>query len=229
MSTQLFRYPNIAYERRYQPGPFINYRSYNKYLQYEFDRVCVYCRQPDTEVPNLNFGIDHYRPQKHFPHLGNDYDNLYYCCGACNSVKNQYWPVGGAKDEMIPNPCEFVMSDHLRFDKASCKVLTKSPQGIFTEKLLGLNDKTRIRYRKSALLKVKLLEKEIADLEDDLMLLEQSLMGNIVSIDQYNLEKEEIQKDIDQARLTISEVDGSLPLKAPRRWRKKLAATAASS
>ena len=41
------------------------------------------------------YHIDHFLPHAHHPHLTLDYDNLLYCCNACNLAKG---------DDSVPNP-----------------------------------------------------------------------------------------------------------------------------
>ena len=59
----VFEYPKFQHARVFRPREFKNYRTYKPYLQREFGRACVYCQQPDSSAPNLNFGVDHYRPK----------------------------------------------------------------------------------------------------------------------------------------------------------------------
>ncbi len=105
---------------------------------------------PDTLAGYSTFGVDHYKPQKLFKNLATTYSNLYYCCNACNSSKNNHWPaLGKEKDELIPNPCDHVMFEHLRFNNA--EVEHKSKAGEFTKILLDLNDPVVVHLRKTML------------------------------------------------------------------------------
>lgn len=114
----VFQYPKSKHKRKLSPRQFKRYQTYKRYLQTEFSRVCVYCRQPDSSAPNLNFGVDHYRPKgiPRFASLICDYANLYYCCGNCNSRKNNDWPFDEKAGPYVVNPCDHEMAAHLRFD-----------------------------------------------------------------------------------------------------------------
>ena len=158
----LFQYPKDFHRRRLSPRKFKRYRSYKRYLQREFDCVCVYCRQPDTSAPNLNFGADHYRPKslRKFAHLVVAYSNLYYCCGSCNSRKGNDWPVDEGKGPFVVNPCDFQMTKHLRFDASTGRVQPHGLDGGHTEELLQLNDPASLDYRLNALRQVRLCDRE---------------------------------------------------------------------
>lgn len=145
--SKLFHYPKARHVRRFNPGPFRRYGSYKRWLQQEFGRVCVYCREPDSLSRNLNFGVDHYRPQSRFGHLTCVYANLYYCCGGCNSRKNDDWPVDESKGPYVVNPCEMVMADHLRFEAATGNIESRTPHGLHTIELLQLNERLTVEQR----------------------------------------------------------------------------------
>ena len=145
----LFYYPKDKHARSLNPPKYKRYQSYKRHLQVEFSRVCVYCRQPDSTVPNLNFGVDHYRPSSKFPQLLRDYSNLFYCCGSCNSRKRQYWPLNEKVGPYIVDPCGYKMADHLRFDPHTGKIEHKGPHGKHTVDLLQLNDAALVTFRKS--------------------------------------------------------------------------------
>ena len=112
----LFHYPKRRQVRALKPPQYKNYSTYKRWLQAEFRRVCVYCRQPDSGAFGLFFTVDHYRPKglPQFAPLAVTYANLFYCCPACNSRKNNYWPKDEAKGPLIPNPCDHNMAEHLR-------------------------------------------------------------------------------------------------------------------
>jgi uncharacterized protein (TIGR02646 family) len=151
---EVFYYPKGKHKRVQNPRKFRRYRTYKKYLQLEFGRTCVYCRQPDTSAPNLSFGVDHYRPKSVFPALVCDYENLYYCCGNCNTYKSDYWPIDEKKGPVIVNPCDHVMASHLHFDKTSGEVNSKDFHGAHTVTLLNLNDPSVVEYRLNTLMAI---------------------------------------------------------------------------
>ncbi len=153
-----YSYPKTRHQRTQNPGFFSNYRSYKPFLQIEFERKCVYCRQPDSVTPNAHgYGVDHYRPKSKFPQESSDYKNLYYCCSSCNIRKGSFWPEpADLKVRFIPNPCDFVMFDHLRFQGAV--VTAKSKAGEFTADRLDLNDPATQAYRRDLNLSISIFE-----------------------------------------------------------------------
>lgn len=152
----VFAYPKSKHTRTLSPGPFSSYRSYKPALRTEFSARCVYCRQPDSIKGSSAFGVDHYRPQHRFSSLSTEYLNLYYCCNACNCYKGRYWPAPRLElTAFIPNPCEYVMFEHLRF--AGPRVEARTAPGRFTEELLKLNDESTVVWRKAVLTAVEVL------------------------------------------------------------------------
>lgn len=172
----LFYFPKYKQVRRLSPRRFKRYQTYKRFLRDEFSRVCVYCRQPDTSAPNLNFGVDHYRPKglSQFAALVNHYPNLFYCCGLCNSRKGNYWPANEKTGPLIVNPCDFDMASHLKFDSKSCQVLPDGLHGQFTEELLELNDADLVNYRKNTLITLGLLDGKIRSLKAEKLVLAKS-------------------------------------------------------
>lgn len=125
----LFYYPNKKHTRSEVPPRYKRYQSYKPFLKREFRGTCVYCRKPDWTAES-EFGTDHYKPQVDFPSLSNDYDNLFYACNSCNRKKGTKWPSPKERKQgmVIPNPCDYVMSDHLKLDSAKT-VRAKSKYG----------------------------------------------------------------------------------------------------
>jgi hypothetical protein len=119
---------------------------------------------PDTYMDAYDtFGVDHYKPkQGDYAGLINVYSNLYYCCKKCNDRKKGIWRRNDK--QFVPNPCNHVMFDHLRYNKE--KVETKSEAGKFTEELLQLNGPGRVASRTHMLLSLRLVEQELRKLMD---------------------------------------------------------------
>ena len=141
-----FVYPKATHVRQLSPRVFRRYRTYKGYLRKEFARKCVYCRMPDGMKGWAQFGVEHYRPKERFPGLECTYSNLYYCCNDCNSRKGEYWPSRGyEKTRFIPNPCDHVMFDHVRF--SGTQVAFRTLAGRTMVDLLQLNDREVVEYR----------------------------------------------------------------------------------
>lgn len=210
----LFHYPKTKHSRQLSPRLFKHYQTYKRFLQTEFFRVCVYCRQPDSSAPNLNFGVDHYKPKgiPRFAHLVCTYDNLYYCCGSCNSRKNNDWPLDENVGPYIVNPCDHEMAAHLRFDKKTGRVEPNTPHGIHTEELLQLNEAATVQYRIGTLTTVRLYSAEIEKLERQLKVIAGLLRSGNLSQNSYNVEALSISQELAMARSTMQAHTGELPL-----------------
>lgn len=217
----LFQYPKAKYRRRLTPRRFKNYRTYKRYLQTEFARVCVYCRQPDSSAPNLNFSVDHYRPKgiHRFAHLVCDYGNLYYCCGSCNSRKNDYWPLDEKAGPFVVAPCEHEMAAHLRFNSTTGMVEARTPEGKHTEELLQLNDVATVQYRLATLRTVKMYATEIGVQQQLLKDLARLLRQTKITQAEHDSEALSIQQELDDLSRTMQTYSGDLPLPPIRRQR----------
>ena len=159
-----FIYPKARHARKYAPKQYKRYQTYKRILRLEFAGKCVYCHLPSLMRGYETFGVDHYRPKKHFAHLSTTYDNLYYCCSTCNSAKGSYWPTTAAleKTHFIPNPCDHAMFEHLRFKGAV--VEARSTAGGVALKILDLNDPASIEFREFVLATVQTWEDKKAQL-----------------------------------------------------------------
>lgn len=218
----LFQYPKSQHTRKLSPRQFKRYQSYKRYLQTEFTRVCVYCRQPDSSSPNLNFGVDHYKPKgiQRFAHLVCAYENLYYCCGSCNSRKNDYWASDENAGPHIVNPCDYEMAGHLRFDSKTGRVEPKTHHGKHTEELLQLNDDTVVQYRLNASKIVQIFSAEIAKQELLLKALPGLLRSGKLSQAEYDFDVQEINQHLVELRHTVQAQTGELPLPPLRAQRQ---------
>lgn len=142
-----FKYPNKKHQRTESPPAFTKYRDYKPFLKREFNGRCVYCCKLDLGQDPSAFHVEHYRPksEKWFPELETIYTNLFYSCAGCNRRKGIYWHERSAM--RILNPCEYVMSQHLRFNNET--VDNHTAQGELNIELLGLNNTESLAYRKS--------------------------------------------------------------------------------
>lgn len=207
----LFRYPSSKHSRRLSPPRYKRYRSYKGYLQHEFERTCVYCRQPDSSARNLNFGIDHYRPKSLFPKLAVDYSNLYYCCGNCNSYKNDYWPRAG--EVALLNPCQWRMSEHIRFEAATGRMTALTPEGRWLEKLLELNDTAAVKFRRTTLATVNTLRLRLIQLNEEEMKVKDQRAGKPIPGVDYEAVLAEIAAEKSELQEAVARFTGTLGLR----------------
>jgi hypothetical protein len=69
------------------------YRSFRPFVREDFGRCCAYCLFSEILADGEeNFELDHFRPRSLFPHLLNDFYNIYYSCHPCNLTKRDAWP-----------------------------------------------------------------------------------------------------------------------------------------
>lgn len=199
----LFHYQKIIHKRKLSPGPYKAYRTYKKHLKIEFDGTCVYCRMPDSLSEEKSYAVEHYRPKRQFPALETDYSNLYYSCCDCNSHKGTFWP---SMSQMslgifIPNPCDYVMHEHLRLQPEGA-IKFHSFAGQWTIETLDLNAPNRIKKRYAFLTikknmdaAISLLKKQHTKLKKieknaDIKILV-SVQSDIVEIEEKLVESEE--------------------------------------
>lgn len=159
-----FLYPQTRHRRTRSPKQFKDYRQYKPDLREEFSAQCVYCRALDRFKGWEGFGVDHYRPKSLFPHLVVEYRNLFYSCNRCNSLKREYWAtfLDQQKQIFIPNPCDYVMFEHLRYRGG--RVDHVSPAGQFSIDRLDLNDPIAIDFRGSVIKALLLAEARMDDI-----------------------------------------------------------------
>lgn len=159
-----FSYPKAKHARTQQPPTFNSYPRYKPYLQREFSAQCVYCRIPDALKGYEAFHVEHYRPQKSFPELECAYENLFYSCGNCNRSKGSYWPQAHEeKTRFIPNPCDHVMFEHLRFVDGD--VMARTEAGQFAVERLDLNDPNAVEFRRFTKDQIDITGRAIAELD----------------------------------------------------------------
>lgn len=138
-----FKYPLRKHVRSQVPPLFSDYRRYKPFLQKEFSNKCVYCRKADSLEDKGGFHVEHYRPKNQFPDLEVKYANLFYSCAACNRYKGTYWSDNPSRQ--ITNPCDDVMSHHLKFEEAT--ITSQSEKGSHTIEMLQLNNQNSLQYR----------------------------------------------------------------------------------
>jgi uncharacterized protein (TIGR02646 family) len=116
-----------------------DYHDYRDNLRYDFCCSCAYCSITELEASAVRFEIDHYHPQKHFPDLIKEYNNLFWSCETCNHYKSDYFP----NDEDIEGENTVIRIDnenpqeHLEVEGDI--IHHKTNKGEFNKELLYLN------------------------------------------------------------------------------------------
>ena len=86
----------MVFTRRTLRRTYADYIRYRPFLRQDFLFRCAYCLRNEYFVGGeAGCVIDHLRPQKG-PYgrldLVSVYENLYWCCSECNSIKGDTWP-----------------------------------------------------------------------------------------------------------------------------------------
>jgi hypothetical protein len=91
--------------------------------------------------------LAHLLPKRPFTNLELTYSNLYYACLNCNCRKGQFWPKEAdlAAGRFIANPCDHVMTEHVKFDRD--RVVARSKAGQFMLDRLALNMAEVVQHR----------------------------------------------------------------------------------
>ncbi len=213
----VFQYPKGLHRRRFEPFAYRKYRSFKRVLQHEFVRVCVYCRTPDSISPGeyYSFAVDHYRPKviPRFRSMETEYENLYYCCGPCNSRKGAYWPLDEVRGPYILNPCEHDMAAHLRLKASTFEYESKSPHGAHMIKLLQLNDPDVVEYRRRVVGTVELAGLRIAQLKAKLAEAKKKLRTGKISQAAFDVVALMVEEKTDVARRILQSHDATAPMR----------------
>ncbi len=115
---------------------YANHSSYKPFLREDFNKRCGYCDDSDYYCGGRRgYQIDHFRPQKNFPELKNDYSNLIYSCPFCNRSKWDKWK----NSDGFIDPCKDEYDNHLeRNAKGQIKYKTDQGKYIYVNLNLGL-------------------------------------------------------------------------------------------
>lgn len=138
-----FKYPHKKHTRTQKPPVYRRYSSYRRFLELEFGKRCVYCRRPILKEQKGLLHIDHYCPQAVSEDLVCDYNNLYLSCSCCNGHKDDYWPRIVA--DRIVNPCDFVMSTHLKYVGSRVEWLSRNGQVTVDRLMINSEESTELR------------------------------------------------------------------------------------
>lgn len=186
MPSSPFLYQKTRHVRTETPPEYRDYRQYKPVLQKEFAHQCVYCRALDTLKGWEGFGVDHYRPQKRFPLLVTEYLNLFYACNRCNSRKRDVWPRTARSVEFVPNPCEHVMWEHLRYKGG--QVEAASATGRWAVELLDLNGPDLIFARTAYLTLIEATRSKLASATRTLTAVQKKLAEATNAADRHRLD-----------------------------------------
>lgn len=204
-----FVYQKLKHIRTQSPPVYTNYASYKPFLQIEFSKKCVYCRTPDSMRGTDVFGADHYRPKKYFPHLATVYENLFYCCNACNSRKSSHWPGKGKSSQyFIPNPCDHEMFRHLRF-KGDI-VDARTPEGKFTRDLLDLNAPDIVDFRNAILVAIDTTTARLKELGQLIQSAQEKQAKGMLSPEKVAEATLKINTEISRAKKALLKLSGEL-------------------
>ena len=121
-----------------------DYRSWKPQLAAEAALQCVYCCIHESRFGGIrNFHVEHFKPQSKFHTLKNEYSNLFYACGVCNSFKSDDWPgdlaVGDLSKPGYPCPAEVDYSNFLHVDERTGEVHGDDVTGRYLVERLHLN------------------------------------------------------------------------------------------
>ena len=119
------------------------YRDWKTEIAEESSNKCIYCAIHEASMGGIrNFHIEHYRPKSKFPKLINDYNNLFYSCPICNTLKSNDWPnEPNPENDVIayPNPSEVDYNDIFNVDEVKGVVSGKNISALYIQEKIFLN------------------------------------------------------------------------------------------
>ncbi|MBI4904266.1 MAG: hypothetical protein HY820_11555 [Acidobacteria bacterium] len=138
------------FSRGQVPPEFTSYQKFKPFLRKDFRRRCAYCRIPEFRWGTArNYAVEHFRPKSRFPHLRNQYSNLYYSCNRCNEFKGDRWPDQSILEKGIRllDPCEDDTYRQHLLRQTSGILEPLTPSGDYTNHLLFLNRDDLVEFR----------------------------------------------------------------------------------
>ena len=156
-------YPQLSRRAKYSSpygsgGFFADYKQYANEIAEDCQHRCVYCDAKEREnLGGDTFQLDHFRPQKHFPSLKSDPENLVLACPACNRFKSDHWPVGKSSTHTFEGSIGFLepFKDDRRdyFEIGSDgEICAKKDPAAYVVKILHLNRPARKNLRRHRIL-----------------------------------------------------------------------------
>ena len=140
--------------RRVEKGtaapPVRRWADWKPVLAKEAGWRCVYCAISEAGFGGIrNFHVDHFRPKSKFPHLSEDYYNLFYACAVCNTFKGSDWP--GEPDPATAtwvSPSENDFNDMFDLDPGSGEVSGTCAATAYMTEALHLNRQQLVLERR---------------------------------------------------------------------------------
>lgn len=143
----MLEYANAPHNRKHGPQGYSSYRHFKPWLRDEFCFRCAYCLSRERWFPtrHASFAVDHFEPKSLKPALSLDYDNLYYACQTCNTLKGD--------EALSATPCSTSLSQHLVL-RPDGFLAGQTPTGQEYIDVLLLNRKPLVEMRQLLMLAV---------------------------------------------------------------------------
>lgn len=127
-----------------------DYRAYREDLRIDFFFSCAYCTIMESEARGIRFEIDHFLPQKHFPDLIAQYDNLMWSCEHCNGRKGGFFPNDKDMEQRGHSIIKIDEEDpDFHLEISGVRLVSKTQKGKFNIEILDLNRKSLRRLRET--------------------------------------------------------------------------------
>lgn len=139
----------MIFRRSPDVPPQETYAAYRPFLRRDFDFRCAYCLRHEFFFGGGEAGeIDHFCPRHLFPDLLNNYDNLYWSCRKCNSVKGGTWPSANQTERGLRffDPCMDDQTHHWQAH-ADGTLTALSLPGRYTIRHIRLDRPTLVQFR----------------------------------------------------------------------------------
>jgi hypothetical protein len=148
----------LAYKTKIDGTKYASYSAYYDEIAQDCAHRCVYCDVLIAEVGGESMHLDHFRPQKYFPELGNDPCNLVLACPRCNQLKSDWWPekegtANGGLNGFV-DPFKEPMLKYVDVDNAGNLRPLSHPSRYMID-LMALNRPTRRNIRRARAIKAK--------------------------------------------------------------------------
>jgi len=192
MDDELF-FPNINRREDYlvkTTGEYYSdYSRYRTQISEDCGERCVYCDVLLEEIGYEGMVLDHFRPQKLFPDLKSNPENLVLSCPKCNSLKSDHWPEDCGVDDTFVGNVGFVdpfidsKNDFFIVDENGV-FIPKQPPSPYMEKLLSVNRVSRKLVRKKRILS-EVIRRHYDDIIEDNDLSQQKLDAGIMAVGDF--------------------------------------------